>query len=110
MVIKDGGVVPICCGDPMQELKANSVDAAGEKHVPIIEKTSDQITVKVGSVPHPMSPEHHIEWIVLLSGDEILTTKLKPETSPQATFNPTNPGNDITAYAYCNLHGLWVSE
>jgi len=110
MVMKDGGVNPVCCGESMEKLKANSVDGVGEKHVPVIEKDDEKVTVKVGAVPHPMVPEHHIEWIAVVVGNEILTTNLKPGDKPQATFKLADPKGNITAYAYCNIHGLWISK
>jgi superoxide reductase len=94
----------------MEFLKANTTDAAQEKHVPVIEKNGDAITVKVGSVPHPMLEEHFIQWIVLAQGDQIQLTKLHPGGEPQATFKVADASAPVTAYEYCNLHGLWASE
>lgn len=88
-------------------LKANSVDAAKEKHVPVYEIIDDKINVKVGDILHPMSEEHYIMWIALVTEDNIQITRLKPTDKPNVTFNYIN---NARIYAYCNLHGLWVNE
>jgi superoxide reductase len=109
-VINDGGVTPVCCGEEMQSLKANTTDAAQEKHVPVIEKNGDTVTVKVGSVEHPSLPEHYIMWIVISNGGITQRAELKAGDTPAATFKITDPSGPVTAYEYCNLHGLWASE
>ncbi|EKD56411.1 MAG: hypothetical protein ACD_58C00199G0003 [uncultured bacterium] len=103
-----GGGTLVCCGKPMGLLKENSVDAAYEKHVPVIEKGLNSTTIKVGSVAHPMEPEHYIEWIELLVDDKVDRQYLKPCDRPEAHFNIL--GHNMSARAYCNLHGLWKSE
>jgi len=108
--IQDSGVNPVCCNESMEDLVANSTDAAGEKHVPIIEKSDHLITVKVGSTPHPMSSDHRIAWIALVTNNALQAAKLTPEAAPEATFSLASPSDDAKAYTYCNLHGLWVSE
>lgn len=109
-VIDDGKVTPICCGETMTELQAGVTDGAIEKHVPVIERAGNKITVKVGSVPHPMIPEHHIEWIVIEYGDKFQLAHLDPTGEPQATFVIEDDNAELTAYEYCNIHGLWKSE
>jgi superoxide reductase len=109
-VIYDAGVTPVCCGEPMEELVANTTDAAQEKHVPVIEKNGTTVTVKVGSVPHPMLEEHFIQWIVINQGDLTQRKVLKPGEAPEATFTVPDAGAKVTAYEYCNLHGLWTAE
>ncbi|MGI6153680.1 MAG: desulfoferrodoxin [Christensenellaceae bacterium] len=104
-LIKDGGGELICCGQPMEELVANTVDAAKEKHVPVYEKKDGKLHVKVGSVPHPMLEEHFIEWIMVRTPDMIMRAILKPGDAPEADF--MFDGNDFEVYEYCNLHGLW---
>ncbi len=94
-----------CCGLPMKRQLENSTDAAGEKHVPVIEQTGDGIKVTVGSVLHPMVAEHYIEWIELLVDGKVLRQHLKPGDTPEAFFNIR--GTVITARAWCNLHRLW---
>lgn len=98
----------VCCKQPMQKQGENTVDAANEKHVPVVEKGPDGITVTVGSVHHPMEPSHYIEWIEVLSGPERFVKHLKAGEVPQASF-PALEG-DVRARAYCNLHGLWSDK
>jgi superoxide reductase len=93
----------------MELLAANSTDAAAEKHVPVIERAGDTATVSVGSVPHPMLEEHFIQWIVVAQDGKIQRAVLKPGAEPKAVFT-VDAGAPITAYEYCNLHGLWVAE
>ena len=96
----------VCCGSPMTRLEANTVDASREKHVPVVETSDRGIIVKVGSTPHPMLPEHHIEWIEVIDGAFVERFHLKPGTTPQAIFERSaHPG--MIVRAYCNLHGLW---
>ena len=99
----------VCCGEEMALLKENSVDAALEKHVPVIEKKGDGIEVKVGSVSHPMEEKHYIEWIELLADGLVHRSHLNPGDEPRATFNIKN-ASDLNARAYCNLHGLWKGD
>lgn len=103
-----GGGELVCCGAPMELMKENSVDAAKEKHVPVIEREGSKVIVKVGSVPHPMEEAHYIEWIEIIVGGKIYRQFLKPGYNPQAEFRVK--GNGIKARAYCNLHGLWSSK
>ncbi|MGE4552306.1 MAG: desulfoferrodoxin [Desulfovibrionaceae bacterium] len=100
----------VCCGQPMKLFKENTVDAAKEKHVPVITVDGDKVTVNVGAVPHPMEEKHWIEWIELTAGKDIYIRMLKPGDEPKATFCLC--GKDLTnlkAREYCNLHGLWAS-
>jgi len=98
----------VCCGQSMQLMEENTVDAAAEKHVPVIEKSDGKIIVKVGEAPHPMAEDHYIEWIELLAGDNIVDrVYLKPGDSPEAIFSAVE--GSLIARAYCNLHGLWKS-
>jgi superoxide reductase len=106
--VLQGGVGElVCCNEPMKLLKANTVDAAKEKHVPVLEATDHGIKVKVGSVAHPMEPKHFIMWIELIAEGRSYRTYLKPGDAPEATF--CIDAKDVTARAYCNLHGLWKS-
>jgi superoxide reductase len=109
-VINDANVVPICCGEPMEILAANTTDAAQEKHVPVIERDGDKVTVKVGSVPHPMLEEHYIQWILIAQGDVTQRAALSPGGAPEATFTVADANAPVRAYEYCNLHGLWTAE
>jgi superoxide reductase len=98
-----------CCGKPMDRLVENTVDAAVEKHVPVIENIEGGYLVKVGSVDHPMTNDHYIEWIELSSDDDTFVQRqmLTPSDSPQASFKTDS--KKVVARAYCNLHGLWQS-
>lgn len=95
----------VCCGQPMKLMKENTVDAAKEKHVPVIEKVPGGYKVKVGSVAHPMEEKHYIEWIELIADGEANRWFLKPGTAPEATFKID--AAKVSAREYCNLHGLW---
>ena len=91
-----------------EEIVANTVDAAFEKHVPVIEHSGDSVVVKVGSVEHPMLDVHWIEWIVLETATGYQKHVLKPGEKPEAHFAVTEPV--VAAYEYCNLHGLWMAK
>ncbi len=102
-----GGGELVCCGQPMVKQEENTVDAAKEKHVPIVEKTEAGVKVTVGEVVHPMEGSHYIEWIEVIAGEQIFRKYLKPGDAPVAEFSVTGK---LTARAYCNLHGLWKSS
>lgn len=110
MAIHEGGGDLVCCGQDMNLMTENTVDAAKEKHVPVIVKDGDKVTVKVGEVPHPMEEKHYIEWIELQVGDVVLTKMLKPGETPEATFCICGLSGPLVAREYCNLHGLWKAE
>ncbi|MFZ2538398.1 MAG: desulfoferrodoxin family protein [Oscillospiraceae bacterium] len=139
-LIKSGGGTLVCCGQEMTNLKANSTDAAKEKHVPVLTNEGSKIKVSVGSIAHPMTVEHLIEWIALVTDNKTEIVHLKPGMEPKAEFSyyrgqdeilfagkddeivPNCEGkpcnfvygdkntNKVVAYAYCNLHGLWKAE
>ncbi len=106
-VMQKGAKNLICCGQKMKQLEENTVDAAKEKHVPVIEKITGGYKVKLGSVPHPMTDEHIINWIELVSidGSTISTKFLIAGEAPEAVF--LTDEKDVYARAYCNLHGNW---
>ncbi len=104
-LIKDGGGELVCCGKPMVKLVPNTVDAAQEKHVPIYEKEGNKLKVQVGSVEHPMTEEHYIEWIAVETPKLMQRHVLEPGEAPKAEF--IVDGDEIEVFAYCNLHGLW---
>ncbi len=106
-VVKETGVPVMCCGQKMDELVPNTTDAAQEKHVPVIEVAGNIVTVTVGSVLHPMQPEHYIEWISLHTKQGNQRKELKPGDTPKAVFALVDGDEVESAYAYCNLHGLW---
>ncbi|MDD3618141.1 MAG: desulfoferrodoxin [Desulfobulbaceae bacterium] len=95
----------VCCGQPMDLMTENTVDAAKEKHVPVIEKVDNGYKVKVGSVPHPMEEKHWIEWIELMADGKVYRQNLSPGDAPEAVF--CIEASTVTAREYCNLHGLW---
>lgn len=107
-VIHDGVGELVCCNEPMKLMKENTVDAAKEKHVPVIEKTAEGIKVRVGSIPHPMEEKHYIEWIEVIVDGKAYRQFLNPGEAPEAVF--CIEGEKITAREYCNLHGLWKSS
>ena len=106
-VIHTGEGELVCCGQPMTLLKENSVDAAQEKHVPVVEKIDGGWKVTVGSVPHPMEEKHWIEWIELVADGKAYRQFLDPGEAPEATF--AVEASEVTAREHCNLHGLWKS-
>ena len=106
-IVKGTGVPIICCGKPMQKIEAGTTDASVEKHVPVYEVNGNIVTVTVGSVEHPMLPEHYIEWIALKTKAGNQRKALKPGDAPKACFAICE-GDEVEAvYAYCNLHSLW---
>lgn len=105
--MNNSGVPVICCGEPMDELKANTTDAAVEKHVPDVDVTGDMVTVRVGTAPHPMIENHYIQWIVLETEQGYQQKKLIPGDKLEVVFSVCGDDKPVAAYAYCNLHGLW---
>ena len=106
-ILNGNGNSLICCGQNMVELKANTTDAAVEKHVPAIQVVGRDVLVKVGDVEHPMDEDHYIVWIAMVSDDKVEKVYLKPGDKPEAKFNYVP---DATVYAYCNKHGLWKNN
>ncbi|HNR88095.1 MAG TPA: desulfoferrodoxin [Spirochaetota bacterium] len=105
-VVHEGAGQLVCCGQPMKNLVENTTDAAKEKHVPAIEKAAHGIVVKVGSVAHPMTPEHFIEWIqVIFKSGRTTRVFLNPGQAPEAAFPVDEDYESVREY--CNLHGLW---
>ena len=107
-VLFAGGGTLVCCGEDMVLQDENTVDAAMEKHVPVVEKVSGGVHVKVGAVEHPMIESHYIQWIEIHTADKVYRTKLKPGDKPEALFLITE--EVLMAREYCNLHGLWKSS
>ena len=106
-VVHAAGGTLVCCGQPMEAISENTTDAATEKHVPTIEQDDGGVRVSVGSVAHPMGEDHYIEWIEIVVNGKSYRQFLKPSDAAEAFF-PIQSKN-ITARAYCNLHGLWKS-
>lgn len=109
-VLHAGAGELVCCGKPMRNLIANTVDASKEKHVPVITKTAGGLKVTVGSVPHPMEEKHYIEWIEVHADGKILRQFLKPGQAPEARFEAFASAEQLGAFEYCNLHGLWKAS
>ena len=95
----------VCCGQPMKLYEENTVDAAREKHVPVVEKTVDGFKVKVGDVAHPMEEKHFIEWVEIIADGKAYRQFLNPGEAPEAIFKIE--AAQVTAREYCSLHGLW---
>ncbi len=104
-VVHGGEGELVCCGEPMKLFVENTVDAAKEKHVPVVEEVAEGVKVKVGSVPHPMEEKHYIEWVEVIVDGKAYREFLKPGDAPEAAFGMKAKG--VTAREYCNLHGLW---
>ena len=100
----------MCCGAPMDELKANTEDAAQEKHVPAVTVEGNIVTVVVGEAAHPMIEEHYIQWIALETKQGAQRKPLCPGQEPKAVFALADGDEAVAAYAYCNLHGLWKKD
>ena len=103
----DSGVPVVCCGEKMGEMKANVTDGAVEKHVPVVTKNGNEVTVTVGSVIHPMVEEHYIP-IIAATNEDTVVFKL-PKAGQEPVLTTTLEGK-VTAYEWCNLHGLWKGE
>ena len=109
-IVKKTGAPVVCCGKPMKELIPGTVDAAVEKHVPAVTVDGNKVRVSVGSVPHPMTEEHYIEWVSLKTKFGNQRKALKPGDEPTVCFAMCD-GDEVEAvFAYCNLHGLWACE
>ena len=104
------GVPVVCCGEKMEELIPGTVDAAVEKHIPVVERSGNTLTVRVGSVAHPMIPAHFIQWVAVETDQGSQIKYLKPETEPVVTFALAEGEKVVSVYEYCNLHGLWKTE
>ena len=108
-LIHDSGVPVICCGEEMQQLTPNTVEASTEKHLPVVSVSGDTVKVAVGSVPHPMTAEHSIQWIYLQTEHGGQRKCLHPGDAPEVRF-ALDGDKAVAAYAYCNLHGLWKTD
>jgi superoxide reductase len=107
-VVHAGGGELVCCGQPMVALQEQTADSSTEKHVPVVEREGSGYRVKVGSVPHPMTEEHYIEWIEIMFNDKVGRRFLEPGAPAEAFFDGIE-ADEVTAREYCNVHGLWKS-
>lgn len=106
-IVKKTGVPVMCCGKPMQEIIPGTTDASVEKHVPVYDVSNGKVTVSIGSVSHPMTQEHYIEWVSLQTKYGNQRKALSPGAEPKVCFSICD-GDEVEAvYAYCNLHSLW---
>ena len=110
-VVLEGAGELVCCGEPMELLEANTTDGDGEKHVPVFIKKDEELEVRVGSQPHPMVPEHYIQFIECISNDEVYVKRkyLQPEEEPLLKLKCYDIGK-MSAKEYCNIHGLWEGK
>lgn len=106
-MIRDQGVPVHCCGQKMQEIIPGTSDGAEEKHVPVYDIKDNIVTVRVGSVEHPMLPEHYIEWVCIETEDGLQIKQLNPDMPPCASFSVSEKDNIKAVYAFCNKHSLW---
>jgi superoxide reductase len=107
--ILDSGVALVCCGEEMEEMTANTVDASKEKHVPAVSVVGNIVKVEVGSAPHPMEEKHYIMWIYLQTKKGGQRKCLSPGEEPKAVFS-LEDDELVAVYEYCNIHGLWKTE
>lgn len=108
-MIHDAGVPMMCCGQKMTKLEPGTVDASLEKHVPVVAVEGDLVKVSVGSVNHPMAEEHHIAWVYLQTNRGGQRKCLPIDGAPEVAF-ALKDEEPVAVYAYCNLHGLWMTE
>lgn len=108
-MINESGVPMMCCGQPMEALEPNTVEASGEKHLPAVTLEDSVLKVNVGAVDHPMVPEHFIEWVYVQTENGGQRKALKAGDAPCVTFC-LGEDKPVAVYAYCNLHGLWKTE
>jgi len=108
-MIKDGGVPMECCTEDMDELVPNTVEASTEKHLPEVAVSGNGISVKVGSVPHPMEEAHHTSFVYVATerGGQLKCLKVGETPALSFSFSDDKP---VAVYAYCNLHGLWKTD
>ena len=108
-MIHDSGVNPVCCGQKMTRLEAGVVEASREKHIPAVTVEENTVRVCIGSVAHPMTEEHSIQWVYLQTDCGGQRKNLAPNEAPEVTFALAGE-KPIAVYAYCNLHGLWKAD
>jgi superoxide reductase len=107
-VIHNSGGLLVCCGKPMILQQEKTADQGKEKHVPVVEKSATGITIKVGSVPHPMEETHYLEWVDVRTGENVYVRSFKPGEKPETEFCIAD--TNVKARAYCNVHGLWTNK
>lgn len=109
-MVQENGANPICCGSAMREIRPHTEEMLAEKHLPILKECCGKVKIQVGSVLHPMDEKHHIQWIGIETNLGYMQRYLKTGEDPEYGFK-LQPGEEVLhIYAYCNLHGLWVSD
>ena len=108
--VKDSGVSVVCCGEKMSELVPGTVEASREKHIPDFKVNGNVVEVNVGSIDHPMVPEHYIEWVSIVTKEGEQRKQLLPGQLPNVKFVLSDNDELKAVYAYCNLHGLWMAK
>ena len=108
-MIHDAGVPLVCCGQKMTKLEPGAVEAAVEKHLPVVTVEGNTVKASVGEVAHPMTEEHSIQWLYLQTDRGGQRKSILPGEAPEVTFS-LNGEKPVAVYAYCNLHGLWKTE
>ncbi len=106
-MVHESGVTPVCCGEKMNEMIPGTTEASVEKHVPVYRVEGNRVIVTVGSVAHPMTEEHYIEWVSLSTKLGNQRKLLTPDSAPEVCFSICEGDKVEAVYAYCNLHGLW---
>ena len=106
-VVENKGGTLFCCGAPMAELTVNTVEASHEKHIPVYEVEEDRVRVFIGSIPHPMIPEHHIAWVEIKTKMGVQRKYIADKEEAKVCFKLCKNDELLEVYAYCNLHGLW---
>ena len=109
-VVNESGVPMMCCGQKMKQIEPGVVEASREKHIPVFEVKGNVVEVNVGSIDHPMIPEHYIEWVSLQTKAGSQLKHLEPNQAPKVCFSICEDDEVVAVYAYCNLHGLWVKR
>lgn len=109
-MIEDSSVNITCCGEVMEEIVANTTEAATEKHIPVYTENENEVTITVGETIHPMEENHYIKWIHLETNKGNYHFNLKPGMEPMIKFKKDENETILKIYAYCNLHGLWKNE
>lgn len=100
----------VCCGEPMKELVPKTNDEGTEKHLPVVNIENSKVKIKVGSIPHPMTEEHHIDWICIYYNGKVQRKKLSHTDNPEVVFDVEEDFKSMEVYSYCNIHGLWKTE
>lgn len=108
--VKESGVPIVCCGEKMSEIIPGEVEASREKHIPEFKVEGNKVYVTIGSVEHPMAPEHYIEWVSIQTKQGNQRKQLQPGQEPKVCFSICDCDEVEAVYAYCNLHGLWVAK